>query len=344
MSFTLLITCVGGELSPQVIQGLQASQRHDVTIIGVDNSPEAVGRHFVDHFATVPRGDDPGYVESMRNLIAAHDVDLILPTSDEEALALVADRAQIEIGGCRLACAAAEVLDIVSDKVAAYERLAELDIAVPEWRKVANVDELEAAVTEMYAKLGDVVVKPAVSRGGRNISVIRGDAVGATPFQDGREVHMDLATFRSQYVAHYAELMPSMVMQRLVEPVFDIDMLAWNGKAERVVARRRVDSALPNEGHTIVDDPELIELGHRLIRGLNLSWLYDCDVMYGADGRPGILEINPRPSGSIATTIAAGVPLLEDMISLAKGEPLPTLEVPFGSVVVPFKSLAVVQR
>ena len=112
----------------------------------------------------------------------------------------------------------------------------------------------------------------------------------------------------------------------------------------RVVARRRIDSAVPNEGHTLVDAPELQQLGEQLIKGFNLSWLYDCDVMYDRQGNPCVLEINPRQSGSVVVSIAAGVPLLEDVVSLAKGEPLPEVDVPLGSRVVPYKSLRVVSK
>ena len=35
MTFTLLLTCVGGELSPQVIRSVKASRRHDVKVIGL---------------------------------------------------------------------------------------------------------------------------------------------------------------------------------------------------------------------------------------------------------------------------------------------------------------------
>ena len=124
-----------------------------------------------------------------------------------------------------------------------------------------------------------------------------------------------------------------------MEPVFDIDMLAWQGAPIRVVPRRRVDSALPNEGHTIVGNNDLIELGSRLVEGLGLSWLYDCDVMYDSRSKPCILEINPRPSGSMAVTVAAGVPLIDDVISLAKGETIPDVAIPVDRVVVPYKAV-----
>jgi carbamoylphosphate synthase large subunit len=342
MSFTVLLTCVGGELSPQVIQLLKSSVRHDVKVIGVDAKDNATGRYFVDSFATVPNGNDPSYTEQVAELVSMHNVDLVLPTSDEEAVVLAHNRTLIENQGCQLACTSADVLGVIANKATAYERFAELGLPVPLWRRTDSLDQISPAIDEIVEITGQAVVKPAGERGGRGVFVVRNDLVGAHPIDGGREIHLDAATFKSDYLQSFEPFLPAMVMERLKDPVYDVDMLAWKGEAHRVVARRRVDSALPNAGHTFVENAELVDLGETLIEKLELSWLYDCDVMYDHKGRPGILEINPRPSGSVATTIVAGVPLLDDMVSLAKGEPLPEIESPAGKVVVPWQALEVV--
>lgn len=341
MTFTLLMTCVGGELAPEVIQAAKASKRHDIRVVGVDNRPNAIGKHFADVFRRVPLGTEPGYVEAIAEIVRHEKVDLVLPTSDEEALALSAARERIERNGCKLACADAKILEIVSSKSRTYDELGKFGFGVPEHRVVSDVAALGAAVDAMAPRYGELVIKPSQARGGRGVFVIRKDIVGAKPVQGGREIHMDLATFRKELIGEVAKHFPAIVMPRLVEPVHDVDMLAWQGRPLRVIARRRVDSALPNEGHVVVDDRALIELGEKLIKSLSLSWLYDCDVMYGADGVPYVLEVNPRPSGSIAVTIAAGVPLIDDLICLAKGEPIEPVPPPIGRVVLPYKALTI---
>ena len=188
-AFTLLLTCVGGELAPLVIRLLKTSKRHTVRVIGVDESSDAAGRHFADVFVRVPGGRDPDYVPSIAEIVAAEGVDLVLPTSDEEALALAEARGQIESDGCRLACAAAEVLRTVSNKADTYDALKTLGINVPDWTRAATIESLAAGVDEIVGRLGEAVVKPAEARGGRNVCVIRKDISGAHPYAGGREVH-----------------------------------------------------------------------------------------------------------------------------------------------------------
>ena len=61
--------------------------------------------------------------------------------------------------------------------------------------------------------------------------------------------------------------------------------------------------------------------------------------MYDKKGNPCVLEINPRESGSVAISIAAGVPLLDDLISLSIQEKIPEIELPDGVTIIPYKSL-----
>ncbi|MBM3558953.1 MAG: hypothetical protein FJX53_03505 [Alphaproteobacteria bacterium] len=340
MTFTLLLTCVGGELAPHVIRTLKHGGRRPVRVVGVDISANATGRHFVDRFTTVPRGTDPAYVEAIARLVAEEGVNLVLPTSDEEALALSAARSAIETGACHLACADAATLQLVSNKADAYDRFAELGLPTPDWMRATTLDELADSVKSFVRRRSEAVVKPASDRGGRGVCVIRADLQGGHALQGGRELHMDLATFLDRHLGGFATRLPAVVMQRLVEPVYDIDMLAWRGRPIHVVPRRRVESAMPNEGHVFIEDATLSSLGRRLVEKLELSWLYDCDVMYDADAKPCILEINPRPSGSIGSTITAGVPLLDDLIALSLGEEVPPASSPVGQVVIPYKALA----
>ena len=72
---------------------------------------------------------------------------------------------------------------------------------------------------------------------------------------------------------------------------------------------------------------------------MRLSWIFDVDYMFASDGSPVILEINPRASGSVAVPIAAGVPLFDDMLSLAYGKNVEEIKYPKQMVVYPVKSL-----
>ena len=128
-------------------------------------------------------------------------------------------------------------------------------------------------------------------------------------------------------------------MEKLKEPVYDLDILAWKGKSIAVIPRKRVNSAVPNDGHLVIKDNKLINLGKKIISKFKLSWLYDCDIMYDKKNIPHLLEINPRPSGSIAVSIAAGIPLIKYLLFLSKGIKIKKLNLKFNKRIIPYKNL-----
>ncbi len=340
-----MITAAGGALATQTIACAKTSQRYAIDVVAVDLDDMALGRYAADIFATVPRGDAPGYVDRVCALVAAHDVELVLPCSDEEALALAAERARLTALGCALACADIETLRLMADKGRAYQQLRAAGLPAPDGRLVKTAAALDDAIDVFFRREGAFVVKPpSGSRGGRDTFIIHQDVRGARPFFGARELEMDFDTFRSDFRSRALERLPVLVCERLVPPAYDVDVLARDGVALRAVPRRRLNPAgVPYRGYVVEARDDLVDLGRRTAAALNLSWLYDFDVMLRTDGTPAILELNPRPSGSFATAIVAGQPLIDDLVALVKGDEIGAAPpLPHSLTIVPETLLKVV--
>ena len=195
MTVKVLLTCVGGELAPEMIVSLKSSIRHDITVIGVDVNEQAVGRFFCDEFSIVPFGTGVAYVDKIIELIVKYDVDLLIPTSDEEALALSAAQEVLAEYNTTIACVDRNTLDILTDKAKTYSKLEDSGVHVPNWRQVSDVYELRQVVPELFNKYGDVVVKPVCERGGRGVHGVSHSQNGVRKFLNRREIHSDLETF-----------------------------------------------------------------------------------------------------------------------------------------------------
>jgi carbamoyl-phosphate synthase large subunit len=334
----MLVTAAGGALAPLNIRLLRAGRRHKVEVVAVDVDPNATGRHFADAFETVPPGDGPGYVDRIIEIVRRHRVDIVLPWSDEEALALGARRTEVEAAGALLACADLGALEIMRDKKLTLSHLGAAGVPVPRWEVVETPATFDAALARLRQSAGEAVAKPLRSRGNRDTFVIRSDVKGITDFHGSRETHLDWDTFDAEFRAGLHARLPVIVMERLVGPVCDIDILARDGRIVRAVARERTNPAgIPFRGSTFRNDPSLATIAAGVARALGLSWLYDIDVMTDRDGRPVVIEVNPRPSGSIAASIVAGVPFYEDLIDLTLDrEPPPAPVPPDGGTIVPY--------
>ena len=99
---------------------------------------------------------------------------------------------------------------------------------------------------------------------------------------------------------------PLVISERLNEPTFDLDMLGFKGKKHKSCFQERLNPAEPNAGHIVKKISKLVNIGKKVIKKFNLSWLFDCDLMIDKKGNYKIIEINPRMSGSSVVSIEAG--------------------------------------
>ncbi len=333
----ILVTAVGGALAPLNIRLLKGGLRHPAWVLGVDEREDATGRYFCDRFETVPNGGSSSYPARIRSLIDTYEIDVVLPWSDEEALALAENREMLESGSTTLACANFETLKTMNDKAASYELLAAHGIRTPAYAVASNFEEFDAAIERLSVRGDGFAVKPCASRGNRGVILVRDDVEGQSRYSGSRELHMDHATFLEKYRTEYADEFPLIVSERLYPPAYDIDVLAKGGEVLRAMPRERLNPAgVPFTGGILRPTDELLELAKDITRVLDLDWLYDYDIMRSAEGEAVVLELNPRPSGSIAAAIMAGVPFYDDLISLLNGDPLPPVELPSNVTVVPY--------
>jgi carbamoyl-phosphate synthase large subunit len=314
----ILVTCAGGTLVPLSIQQLRAARGGGNFILGVDMRADVPARHFADTFETVPAAESPDYLPAIMGLVRRHGIELVVPWSDGEALELARHREDLAALGCKLACADMAALRVMENKASFYDFLSRSGIRSPWFRAVSDAAGLRAALDELIALRGVAVVKPAVSRGGRDVFILYGDDRERVALE-GRELHIHISEFETHTDA-VLDKAPLIVMEQLYQPAYDLDIVSFQGVATSVIPRLRINpSGIPPRGNHIVPDPALIEMGRRVAESMRLSWIYDCDVMKNSDGEFCALEMNPRPSGSLAVSIAAGYPVFDDLLDIADG-------------------------
>ena len=336
---SVLITCVGGGLSFQLIEQLKSSQIYDYFVLGVDIADDVVTRHACDVFVTVPSADESSYTDHILEISKKYGVELIFPCSDLEALILARDRKKFEAHDIIVACNDYEALLTISNKAKTYEMLEELGIRTPFWKQTNSLSEINELVQNQIKISKSVVVKLPSARGSRGIFVLDEKIKGQHFYNHSREIHSNPQVFLNDTLPNLNPEHGYIVMERLFEPVCDLDILAWNGTVVHALPRRRLESANPNNGHIIEKNEEIIKIAKIIIQKMCLSWIFDIDYMFATDGHPIILEINPRASGSVAVPIVAGVPLFDDMFKLLRGERVGVDRYPYKTVVYPIKSL-----
>lgn len=338
-SVRILMTCAGGATIPYLAAALTRSRDLQISISACDANP-LTGRSaeaFPDA-DIVPAGRDPGYAAAVLELAQQKSADLVWPGSDEEALALSVAKPLFERAGMRLLVSDAQCLRLLTDKAEVYRRLSAAGIACPDYSIARGYDDLKRALSLYGFPRQAVVVKPTTGRGGRGVVVLCGlasveDWIGGGA-RETRAAGADVPD------ALRAEIYPDsmMVMPIMGGPVYDADICAVRGEPRAVSLRKRHNpTGIPYRGNLVFRDESLERLCGDIARTLELDSLHDYDMMTDRNGAIRLLEVNPRPSGSFISTVAAGANLAEVAIAAKMGFALPYRPIA-GAVEVSFEN------
>ncbi len=338
----VLITCVGGAVMPDLLIRLKQDPVIRPYIIGVDASREAYGRHFTDKFYTVPPGGHDRYVERVSEIVALEKIDLVVPYSDQEAIQLSQHIETVKQAGAVLLTSSYRALELMRDKAATYRTLERSGLSVPCYALAHNLQELIHALADYGHPDKNVIVKPVNGRGGRGMRLLVGkrekaaEWIGLGARENRHETPPSLENMESWFPGTL------MVMPLLNAPAYDADVLRLNAGAQCVIVRRRNNPAgIPFTGNHIVFNLDLSNYCLKIAAALELDSLHDMDFMTDNEGNPCLLEVNPRPSGSLVAAHAAGYPILAAAISEKLGQPYP-LKAPKQGVEVSLIPRAVV--
>lgn len=276
-----------------LLQAFQAALRAQrggrVVVTDIDPSSPAV--HLADRAYRVPISSDPGYVDALLEICAAEKIGLVVPTIDDELETLAQAQERFAAAGAVLGCSPAGTAALCNDKYRTCLHLAAHGIdAARSWLPGEVPAEAQ----------GPLFIKPRTGRGG----------VGAHLIRNRRELEFFL-----DYVG-------TPVVQEFLEgPEFTIDMFCdWDGRPLAIVPRERVliRAGVSDRGRT-VRDPQLETLAERVAAVVPFAGPVNVQCrMRGTT--PVVIEINPRFSGGIPLTIAAGADLPAMLVQLAMGQ------------------------
>ena len=260
------------------------------TVIVTDVNPLSPAVHFGGRAYRVPLATDPSYIDELLAICQAERVRLVIPTIDDELAVFGASRQAFADIGTTAACSSEETAAICNDKYATCDHLIKHGVpAAQSWLP----SELPASV-----KL-PLFIKPRGGRGG----------VAAFPVRTQKEL------------AFFTDYVDTPVVQEFLDGrEYTIDVLCdFNGKPLSIVPRERVviRAGVIDRGRT-VKSAALIELAERACAALTFAGPINIQCRMRGD-QPVIFEINPRFSGGIPLTIAAGADFPKLLVKLAMG-------------------------
>jgi carbamoyl-phosphate synthase large subunit len=281
----VLLTCAGLR-----VDILAAFGRAGATTVAADVNPLAPALHRSDHALVAPPYTDPGYIPALRDTIAEHGVDVVLPLTDLDMVVLAKHREALD---ALLLLPDVETIERTNDKYRNHRYLEEHGIGSPAaWLPAELPDELPFPV----------LVKPRRGFGSRNINRA-----------EGRE-ELEVALARTP-VESYVEAFCS-------GQEFSIDVFCdLESRCLNAIPRIMIES---KGGEMIkgmaIDDPELVELGRRVSETVGVRGPTTVQCFRTAPGRLEVTDVNLRFGGGFPLPLAAGSEYPALALALAGGE------------------------
>lgn len=323
----VLLTSCGGLVIPGIVDCLRAEKGYNFHIVGVDMQAQAVGAHFVDSFHTVPAGLEPAYPERILEVAQQENIDVIVPGSDEEVLALSQHRGRFAEANITVLCSDSEAVATSSDKGKMLTFLQEQGVPVPEFYRPTSVVELDEAVESLGYPEQELVLKPARARGGRGFRILSEKTSGQDLVLKKQYLQRFPYPALRPLLAERPALPPLVVMQYLRGRDFNVDALTWQGETLYCIPiQRLVPDAGPVQVGRTIHDARIDAMVAQIVAAFGFSYNINVELAYPDEtdkGRPLVYEINPRVSAPIAVHRVAGVNLLLFGILLCLGRNVP---------------------
>ena len=329
---TVLITAAGNQYMPGFVECFRSVTERNIRLVGADMNNDSTILQMMDALYQVPAATDPTYVDELLNICKKEKIDVIIPVMSAELPALVANKYKFEELGTVVSVSNLKSIEIANNKLRLYEYMRENGIEIPRFCSVNSIKELDEAFSYVgYPEIA-VCIKATELSGSRGIRIIdpsksRFDILFGEKPNSFYISYEELKTILSE-----KPVIPEMmVMEALPGDEFSIDLLADHGKILYMAARESnsITASIPMEA-TLFHNEAAYEISKRIIESLELDGNADLDFKYDRNGKPVLMEINPRVAATMEIFMQGGMNLPYLRVKQLLGEKLPECKIETG--------------
>ncbi|MCP3988333.1 MAG: ATP-grasp domain-containing protein [Actinomycetia bacterium] len=286
---TVLVTGAGGPAGIAVIRALAMA---GMPTVGVDADAGAVGLRLAEDQAVIPRADAEGYGPSLVEVARTKGATALICTVAEEMAAVGVAAEALAEAGVAVWLPTNDSVKACIDKWEFAQRADRADITIPA-TGLGKADGIP----------GPWIVKPRFGRGSRDILQV----------DDLDELNWALGR------------VPNPIVQtRVCGSEFTVDALVdRDGVLRSAVPRYRVETrgGISTRGVTF-RNPDVEDGVERLLGCVGLRGVANAQGFVTPDGEVVFIEINPRFSGGLPLSLAAGADLVGQYLRLIRGLPV----------------------
>lgn len=320
----VLLASVGTDSAIAVCEGLRAHFGDDVRLVGVDLKPAVACLPMLDDFAQVPPRSADNYIPELVRFARDQGATHIWPLSTEGQTISAAEKDN-HFAEFTTICSPLSAVQIANDKIRLYEFSQSRMLPTPAYQVVDSIESLRRAAEELGYPKKPVVLKVANGTGAQGLKIVKPGLSDTEMFLSrlNRDLTLERAVRQLECVRRFPRMM---LTEYLPGDEFSVDVLTYQGRWYGGVVRRRDDSifGLATDA-VVVDRPDVLDLARKYAEGLALEFVSNIQFRGSEDGKPRLMEVNPRVPGTIGLSIASGgnLPALALALSIGREVSLP---------------------
>ena len=324
---TVLVTASGAFSSPSVIDCLKNNyEKRKIRVVTADKKNQSIMEYKSDKFSLLPQGGSKNYISELIKLCKKEKIDVVIPCSGSEVFAISKNFNLLQSFNIYSTVPNFETIKKTSNKAVIYELLTKNTISVPDFLLVQNKYQFKKALKTLGYPRYPVCIKPSrytSTGGGRGVRILRKknaiDDIILNHKPDFPEI--DYKTSLRLFERKDSELI---ISEYLPGVEWDVYILATNGMiiGAAPILRQRAEQGFGFES-VVKKNKNLITICKKIIKTLNFSYNAEIQFRMSRNGKPKIVEINPRVAGQISLPAAAGLNLLYLSVKIALNEKLP---------------------
>ncbi|MBI2075734.1 MAG: ATP-grasp domain-containing protein [Candidatus Aenigmarchaeota archaeon] len=307
----IILTSVGGLVSPGIMSGLRSNEKCKFRIIGTDMEKCAVGFLMADsHYVVPPGSEETLFVEKMLEIAKKERADIIIPMSDEEVLTVSKNKKIFEENGVKCLCNNYETTRKCIDKGLLMDFLKSNGVETPRFFLPKSVSELSDAAHQLGYPDESVILKPRIGRGTRGVWLLK-ENFSDEIFKYRGELKLITLDGMIKQLENLRHIGNFMLMEYLPGEEFSVDTLSEKGNPLYILPRKRIKTVTGVSQSALIENNEIVSrYVTEISRVLSFDSNFNVQLKYSRSQKLLVYEINPRVSGTIVANKAAGIDLL----------------------------------
>lgn len=303
---TILVSGAGAPGIWGTVHSLRNQDEIRFRLVGIDIEKDTVGRHLLDRVYKVPTPSSK-FINSVLRICKKENVKIILPQVTKELKILSQHKKDFEDRGIKVLVSDSSPLEIAINKYQLLEFCRKNNIeCTGKYFLAKSLRELVVRCHELGYPKKPFVVKLPESNGMRGLRIIddNSDKFQAFIKEKPDSSRLTFQGFKSIFTKNN---MPEILAMEYYPGIeYSVDILADKGETIVCVPRERIKirSGITFQAK-VKNHKQIINYSRRIVKALKLDYAIGLQFKIGEDGRPKLLECNPRIQGTmVASTFA----------------------------------------